>query len=223
MFCCSASVNPQLLSLLVDVLRSIVELKIVKRTKSYNLRLVSLPIHNHHSMMFAWSDHFKLKCLHAAKTTWTHLNFELAWFFSPKRLWKFSYGSVKIFFEIQINCFLLNEPKSDTKFTVLSVIQRKTRYNFSDRITSAGAITGGCYGKVTSSSASKDSFKTTFCSFSPISKPFLNKMSDKFVFLRHFTLISEKWLLLALEYPFNTFFGFHTCKRFHEMSQISSK
>ena len=64
-----------------------IEFEIVTRTKSYDLRLVSLRIH--------WTDFFQWclleaislnwnECLHAAKTTWswswTYMNSELVWF-----------------------------------------------------------------------------------------------------------------------------------------------
>ena len=54
-----------------------------------------------------------------------------------------TYGSVKTIFETKINCFVFSEPKS----TILSVKQRKTSNNFSDRITSAHAIISCCHGK----------------------------------------------------------------------------
>ena len=50
-------------------------------------------------------------------------------------------------------------------------------------------------------SASEDSFKTTFCSFSHNSKHFWTKWVTNSFFSANFALISKKWLW-PLEYPF---------------------
>ena len=52
-------------------------------------------------------------------------------------------------------------------------------------------------------STSEDSLKTTFCSFSHISKHFWTKWKTNLFSSANFVLISEKWLW-PLEYPFQT-------------------
>ena len=126
---------------------AIVELEIVKRTKSYNLWLVFLPIHCtkftqrclHEAISLNWTE-----CPHAAKTTWTYLNSELVLFSSALQVsGSYTYGSVKIIFETKINCFAFSKPKS----TILFVKQRKTNSKFWDKITSARVIISCCHGK----------------------------------------------------------------------------
>ena len=66
--------------------------------------------------------------------------------------------------------------KTKPKITILFVKQRKTSSNLSDKTISARVITSGKYQNPNDSerfpNASEDSFKTTFCSFSWISKHF---------------------------------------------------
>ena len=55
-------------------------------------------------------------------------------------------------------------------------------------------------------SASEDSFKTTVCSFSRVSRHFWTKWVTRSFFSANFALISEKWLW-PLEYPFKAGFS----------------
>ena len=149
-------------------------------------------------MSLSWT-----KCPHAAKTTWTYLNSEFVRFsamqVSGSYIW-----ICPIIFETKINSFAFSEPKKHhfvCKTTKNK--QQLLRQNYFRP----------CHHQLLSwqvpkserfPSASKDSFKTTFCSFSCVCKHFWTKWVTNSFSSANFALIPEKWLW-PLEYPFKMF------------------
>ena len=172
--------------------------------------LVFLPIHLTNFTQWCLREAISLswtECLHAwcckddlnsVLHTWTPNLYG----FLPCKSLEVTYGSVKIIFETKINCFAFSEPQK------YHFVCKTTKNNFSDRITSAHAIISCCHGKYQNpndfwavSECFQSSFKTTFCSFSRVSKHFLAKWVTNSFSSANFVLISEKWLW-PLEYPF---------------------
>ena len=127
-------------------------------------------------------------------------------FFCPASLWKLqSYGSVKIIFETKINCFPFSKPKG----TILLVKQQKTTSETNLLLLASSSAVVMTRTKIRTiskrfPSASEGLFKTTFCSFSRVSKHFWTKWVANSFFSANFMLIYEKWLWpLEYMYPFN--------------------
>ena len=140
------------------------------------------------AISLSWTE-----CLHAAKMTWTYLNSELYGFLPCKSL-EAIYGSVKLIFENKINCFTFNEPKSPILFVKHEKRATTSQKKLLRLVQSSAVVMASTKIRTISErfpSAFEDSFKTTFCSFSRVSKHFWKK-SDKFISVSQFCVNFRK-------------------------------
>ena len=122
--------------------------------------------------------------------------------FLPCKSLEVTYGSVKIIFESRINCFSFSEPKKHhfvCKTTKNE--QQLLRQNYF-RPRHHQLLSWQVPKSERFPSASEGSLKTTFCSFSRVSKHFWTKWVTNSFFSANFALILEKWLW-SLEYTLN--------------------
>ena len=158
---------------------SIVELKIIKRTKSYYLRVELVQRSGKDTSLYQYVEQtllsdacLKLNNLKSREVT---------------------YGSVKV---IKVITSFLTNRKTTPKITILFVKQRQTSSNFSDKITSAHAITSCCHGKYKNPNDFRTLPKTGLKPHFAYFRPFLNIFEQNEWQIRFsqtkFTLISEK-------------------------------
>ena len=109
-----------------------------------DLYFCQLTLNKLYSVMFAWSDFFELNRVPACcKDDLNLLELRICMVFCRASLWKLHMDLSKQSLKLKLIALLLANPKS----TILSVKQRKTSNNLSDRITSAHAIISCCHGK----------------------------------------------------------------------------
>ena len=137
--------------------------------------------------------------------------FELTWTpnlygFLPCKSLEVMYGSLKVIFETKNNCFTFSDPeKHHFVCKTTKNEQQLLRQNYFRPLPSSAVVMASTKIRTISErfpSASEDSFKTMFCSFSRVSKHFWTKWVTNSFSSANFALISEKWLW-PLEYPFN--------------------
>ena len=115
--------------------------------------------------------------------------------FLPCKSLEVTYGSVKIIFETKIKSkkhhFVCKTTKNEQQLLRQNYFCPRHHQLLSWQVPKSEWFP----------SASKDSLKTPFCSFSCDSKHFWTKWVTNSFFSANFALISEKWLW-SLEYPF---------------------
>ena len=114
--------------------------------------------------------------------------------FLPCKSLEVTYGSVKIIFETEINCFAFSEPKKHHFVckTTKNEQQLLRQNYFRPRHHQAVVMASTKIQTISERfpSASEDSFKTTFCSFSHVSKHFWTKWVTNSFSSANFALIS---------------------------------